>query len=85
MDELKEKYILITAEEVKNCHIITDKRLICKQTFPIFTALNSKVFEVNVLRMTNITNECNFRKVLGPVMAHFFVMMTYFLSVKKNY
>lgn len=61
LDHVKDKYIPITNEELKQCSQITDIDLICKETFPIMSAIGTKICEINLLRMDKVSDECNNR------------------------
>lgn len=61
LDKFKEKYVAITEDEIDQCFQIDSNKLICKQTFPILTAVSTKTCEVNLLRRENISNECDIR------------------------
>lgn len=61
LDHFKEKYVAITEDEINKCFQADGNKLICKQTFPILTALSTKTCEINLLRMQGISNECEIR------------------------
>lgn len=63
LDQFKEKYVAITENEINQCFNTNEnvQTLICKQTFPILTAISTKTCEINLLRKQNITNECDIR------------------------
>lgn len=61
LDDDKDKYIPITKEELKSCLQINEKNLICKETFPIMSAIGTNICEINILRMEKVSNECNIR------------------------
>jgi hypothetical protein len=61
LDTFKEKYIPITENELQNCYDLNKNNLICKQTFPKMSAINTKICEINLLRMEKVDHECNIR------------------------
>lgn len=61
LDSFREKYVSIDPEELANCHHIVEKQLACKQTTPIMYAHSTKNCEINMLRMTNTTDNCDQR------------------------
>lgn len=61
LDSVKDKYIPITNNELENCLQISNTYLICKETFPIMSAINTKICEINLLRMEKVDKECNIR------------------------
>lgn len=61
LDHKKRTYVAITEDEINKCFQAEGKSLICKQTFPILSALSTKTCEINILRMQNISSECEIR------------------------
>lgn len=61
LDAANEQFVTLNLEDVRNCHRIDEKNLICKQTFPIMAIQNNLACEINLLRNTNNTNTCDFR------------------------
>lgn len=43
LDSVKDKYIPITNSELENCLQVSNSYLICKETFPIMSAINTKI------------------------------------------
>lgn len=61
-DSFEDKFATLTIDEVKNCHRIHSKHLVCKQTFPIMAANNNFGCEINLLRNGNMSNStCDIR------------------------
>lgn len=60
-DSQNEKFVALTYEDLKACHRLDRKQLICKQTFPVMSATNNLGCEINMLRNTNDTSNCDFR------------------------
>lgn len=61
LDSLNSKFLTITLDELKACHHLDRKNLVCKQTFPIMMANNNLGCEINLLRNTNLTSTCDIR------------------------
>lgn len=61
LDSVKDKYIPITNDELKACFQISETNLICKETFPIMSAIGTSICEINLLRMDKVSDECNIR------------------------
>lgn len=59
LDSLNEKFVTITYEELRACHRLDRKHLVCKQTFPIKNAAFNLGCEINILRNTNLTLSCD--------------------------
>lgn len=60
-DSFEEKFATLTVDEVKNCHRIHSKHLVCKQTFPIMAANDNSGCEINLLRNGNMSSSCDIR------------------------
>lgn len=60
-DSFEDKFAQLTIDEVKNCHRIHSKHLMCKQTFPIMVADKSFGCEINLLRNGNMSSTCDVR------------------------
>lgn len=60
-DSLNDKSVTLTYEELKACHRLDRKNLVCKQTFPVMSAANNLGCEINMLRNTNETSNCDMR------------------------
>lgn len=60
-DSFEDKFATLTIDEVKNCHRIHSKHLMCKQTFPIIAANNNFGCEINLLRNGNMSSSCDIR------------------------
>lgn len=58
-DSFNEKFVTLTNDELKACHRLDRKNLVCKQTFPIKNAAYNLGCEINVLRQTNQTQSCD--------------------------
>lgn len=61
LDSIEDKFTMLTLDEIKNCHRIHSKHLVCKQTFPVMTAKKNLGCEINLLRKTNMTTSCDSR------------------------
>lgn len=60
-DSIEDKFTTLTLDEIKNCHRVHSKHLVCKQTFPVMTATKNLGCEINLIRNTNMTSNCDFR------------------------
>ncbi|XP_055308643.1 uncharacterized protein LOC129572658 [Sitodiplosis mosellana] len=63
LDAANEQFVTLSLDDVRNCHRIDGKNLICKQTFPIMAINNNLACEINLLRNTNNTSTCDFRPI----------------------
>lgn len=61
LDKVKDKYIPITNQELEQCFRVSDVNLICLETFPIMSAIGTRICEINLLRMDKVSDECNIR------------------------
>lgn len=61
IDKTNETFITLKRDELKSCHQIDRTNLVCKQTFPILNANNSRTCEINVLRNLNRSMDCDYR------------------------
>lgn len=61
LDYNYEDFIDISKEELNNCHKVNENLYVCKQNFPIFSTFDSKVCEVNMMKGTNYTEQCDIR------------------------
>lgn len=61
-DGLSEKFVTLTLDELRNCHRIDAKEMVCKQTFPVISVANNSGCEINLLQNTNQTTSCDFRQ-----------------------
>lgn len=61
LDKFDEKFVAITNDEISNCFSVDSSNIICKQTFPILSAIHTQTCEINLLRSLNVSSECNIR------------------------
>lgn len=61
LDKVRDKYIPITNKKLKQCIQLAEVDLICKETFPIMSAIGTNICEINLLRMDKVADECNIR------------------------
>lgn len=60
-NKFDDKFATLTIDEVKNCHRIHSKHLVCKQSFPIMAANDNFGCEINLLRNGNMSANCDVR------------------------
>lgn len=61
VDSFQDTFVTLTLDELRHCHRINGQHLVCKQTFPIMTATNNLGCEINLLRKTNSSSDCDVR------------------------
>lgn len=63
LEVANEQFVTLSLDEVRSCHRIDRKNLICKQTFPIMAIKNNLACEINLLLNTNETTTCDYRPI----------------------
>lgn len=82
-NSIDEIFVTLTDDELRNCHRIDKKNIVCKQTFPVMSATNHMGCEINSIRRQNITSDCDIRRnnLTGEIWTKLQMPNTYLFTI----